>query len=112
MRVIAPAVVLTALAAAAGCGSRRAEPAAATTAVTFHHDVEPILHANCARCHRPGEAAPFSLLTYTDAAGRADEIAQQTQARHMPPWLPEPGEFAFHGDRRLRAEQIATLQRW
>ena len=112
MRVIAPAVVLTALAAAAGCGGRRAEPAAATTAVTFHHDVEPILHANCARCHRPGEAAPFSLLTYTDAAGRADEIAQQTQARHMPPWLPEPGEFAFHGDRRLRAEQIATLQRW
>ena len=98
------------LAAGAGCGGGRAEPA--PTTVTFHRDVEPILHANCARCHRPGEAAPFSLLTYADASGRADEIAQQTQARHMPPWLPEPGEFAFHGDRRLRADQIATLQRW
>src|SRR6187401_1876667 len=109
MRVFVGVALAAAMAAAAGCGGSRAAPAPAT--VTFHRDVEPILHANCARCHRPGEAAPFSLLTYADAFSRADEIAQQTQARHMPPWLPEPGEFAFQGDRRLRAEQIAILQR-
>ncbi|HEX5217248.1 MAG TPA: tetratricopeptide repeat protein [Vicinamibacterales bacterium] len=114
MRVFTPFVAATAaaLVAAAGCSGGPSEPAATPATVTFYRDVQPILYANCARCHRPGEAAPFSLLTYADAAGRADEIVEQTQARHMPPWLPEPGEFAFHGDRRLRAEQIATLQRW
>jgi hypothetical protein len=39
--------------------------------VTFNKDVAPILFTNCVSCHRPGEAAPFSLLTYEDAKRRA-----------------------------------------
>jgi peroxiredoxin len=43
-------------------------------AITFTKHVAPILWRNCARCHRPGAVAPFSLLTYQDAAKRADFI--------------------------------------
>ena len=35
--------------------------------VTFHKHVEPILQKNCQGCHRPGQIAPMSLLTYSNA---------------------------------------------
>src|SRR5215467_33628 len=35
--------------------------------LTFNKDVLPILQKNCQTCHRPGQVAPFSLLTYKDA---------------------------------------------
>ena len=53
---------------------------------TFNHDIAPILYKNCSNCHRPGEVAPFALLTYEDAAKRAKQIAAITQTRVMPPW--------------------------
>ncbi len=80
--------------------------------VTFSKDVAPILFRSCAGCHRPGEVAPFSLLTYADAAKRAALIARVTANRYMPPWLPEPGYGHFQGERRLTDEQITTLQQW
>jgi hypothetical protein len=81
--------------------------------VTFSKDVAPILFAHCANCHRPGEVAPFSLLTYKDAAKRAKQIAETTGDRFMPPWKAEPLEHAkFLGERRLTDEQIATLKAW
>jgi Flp pilus assembly protein TadD len=83
-----------------------------STPVTFNKDVAPIVYANCVTCHRPGGDGPFSLLTYADAAGRAEDIAEQTLARHMPPWLPEPGEVPIVGVRRLSQVQIDTIQRW
>src|SRR5689334_12258256 len=80
--------------------------------VTFNGDVAPILFQNCATCHRPGEAAPFSLLSYADAVKRAKRIAEVTRERHMPPWLPERGEFAIVGERRLTDPQIDLIARW
>jgi Flp pilus assembly protein TadD/mono/diheme cytochrome c family protein len=80
--------------------------------VTYVNDVAPILEANCVSCHRPGQGAPFHLLTYEDARSRADEIVDATADRHMPPWLPEPGSPPFVGERRLTSEQIATIARW
>jgi hypothetical protein len=59
--------------------------------VTFSRDVAPIVFANCSSCHHPGEAAPFSLLSYDDVRRRATQIADVTQRRFMPPWLPELG---------------------
>ena len=35
-----------------------------TSAPTFYKDVLPVLQTNCQECHRPGEAAPMSFLTY------------------------------------------------
>lgn len=79
---------------------------------TFNRDVAPILYKNCANCHRDGEVAPFSLLTYQDAARRAPLIAAVTAKRFMPPWKPEPGHGDFQDSRRLRDADIDTIARW
>ena len=61
------------------------------TRVTFTGDIAPIIFRSCTPCHRPGEAAPFSLLSYTDAKIHAHQIATVTERHIMPPWLPAPG---------------------
>jgi hypothetical protein len=86
--------------------------ATASAAPTFNKDIAPILYENCATCHRPGEVAPFSLLTYQDASKRASLIATVTQKRFMPPWKPEPGYGNFDHVRRLTDQQIAQIQEW
>jgi hypothetical protein len=80
--------------------------------VTYTRDVAPILFANCAPCHRPGQVAPFPLLSYDNARKKATEIAEVTASRQMPPWMPEPGAHALQGDRRLRDRDIQILQTW
>jgi hypothetical protein len=88
-----------------------ASPAAAQ-GVTYTREVAPILLKRCASCHRPGEIGPFPLLTYKDAAKRARHIKEITASRKMPPWMPEPGELRFLGERRLTDTEIETLARW
>ena len=79
---------------------------------TYNKDIAPILNANCVSCHRPGHAAPFSLLTYDDVRARATRIATAVDTRLMPPWLPDHGEPAFMGERRLTDTQIAVIKSW
>lgn len=79
---------------------------------TFNRDIAPILYQNCSNCHRPGEVAPFALLTYQDAAKRAGQIADITQARVMPPWKATPGFGDFLDVRRLTGQQLATIRDW
>ena len=95
-----------------GLGKARAQAPGKTHALTFNRDVAPIIFNNCTICHHPGGSAPFSLLTYTDAKKRAQQIATVTRSRYMPPWLPEPGYGEFVGDRRLPDEQISLMARW
>jgi len=80
--------------------------------VTFTRDIAPIVFAHCASCHRPGEAAPFSLLTYDEVRRRAQLIAVMTRRRSMPPWKPEPGYGEFAGERRLSDRQVDLIQQW
>ena len=101
----------------AGSDSQKSESApidnaGAAQPVTFTRDIAPILFHSCVPCHHPGEAAPFSLLTFSDAKTHPGQIAAVTRMRIMPPWLAEPGDFAFADDLRLSAEQIARLQTW
>jgi hypothetical protein len=86
--------------------------ASAIAAPTFNADIAPILYQNCSTCHRPGEVAPFALLSYQDAAKRAGLIATVTKSRYMPPWKPEPGFGKFDHERRLTNAQIALIQEW
>jgi tetratricopeptide (TPR) repeat protein/mono/diheme cytochrome c family protein len=103
------AVAALVLAAAAGAAS----PAAAQPRVTFAKDVAPIFFEHCSSCHRPGEIAPFSVLTYRDVRPRAGAIARAVRTRGMPPWKPEPDDDAeFIGARRLTEAQIRTIERW
>ncbi len=86
--------------------------AAAQTKVTYTEHIAGILDANCVSCHRPGQSAPFSLLTYEDARKRADQIAAVTRRRYMPPWLPQHGYGDFAGERRLTDVQLELIERW
>lgn len=81
-------------------------------APTFNKDVAPIVFGQCATCHRPGEAAPFPLLSYQDAKKRGKLIAQVTQSKQMPPWKADKGDVAFRNERRLTDAQIAVVQQW
>ena len=89
-------------------------PAAAQQqpAVTFNAHIAPILFEHCAECHRPNQAAPFSLLTYEDARAHATQIVDATARRYMPPWKPEAGHGDFEGARRLSDDEIAQIRRW
>src|SRR4051812_24041154 len=89
-----------------------AAAAAEAGPVTFNKDVAPILWNNCAGCHRPGEVGPFPLLTYKDAAKRADFLKEVTASRRMPPWKAEPDFGEFHDVRRLSDAQLQTLAAW
>ena len=99
------------LAAATVLGPAGTTPRA-QTAVTFSEHVAPIVFANCAGCHRSGEAAPFPLLSYRDARPLAKAMAAAAASRAMPPWKPGATDYAFHDARGLTGAQIEILQRW
>jgi hypothetical protein len=80
--------------------------------VTFNRQIAPIIYNNCSSCHRPGEAAPFSLLSYKDVAPKARIIAAATSSRLMPPWKAEPASYPYRDERRLTDSQIALIQEW
>ena len=80
--------------------------------VTFNRDIAPMVYHYCSPCHRPGEAAPFPLLSYQDTAKFAGQIAYITEKRIMPPWLPAPGELKLAGELRLTDEQISLFREW
>jgi hypothetical protein len=84
----------------------------AAAAPTFDKDVMPILQANCQQCHRPGEIAPMSLLTYTEARPWAKAIKAAVVSQKMPPWFADPKIGHFANDRRLSEAQIQTLVAW
>ena len=87
-------------------------PVAPAAAVTFNHDIAPLLFKNCSSCHRPGEVAPFALLNYEDARKRAKLLAKVVGDRFMPPWKADPAVGKFHDVRRLSDAQIALVQNW
>jgi hypothetical protein len=80
--------------------------------VTFSRHVAPILYANCVYCHRPGEVAPMSLLTYQNARPWARAIKRMVAERRMPPWLADPHYSSFSNDRRLSDTDIQTIVAW
>jgi tetratricopeptide (TPR) repeat protein len=93
-------------------GALAASNSAEDHGVTFNKDLAPIVFRTCAPCHHPGEAGPFTLLTYGDVKSHARQIADVTQKRIMPPWLPEPGEWKFNDDLHLTPEEIALFKKW
>jgi hypothetical protein len=80
--------------------------------LTFNKDVAPIVFQHCSACHRPGEVAPFSLLTHQDVKKRASLIADVTTSHFMPPWKAVEGHGEFLGTRGLTAEQIGIFKQW
>lgn len=121
MRV--PALLFTALLLSAVVAGQSAPPPAAAAPaglapgaveapVTFNQDIAPIFFEHCTRCHRPGQGAPMSLLTYDSARPWARSIKQQITQRKMPPWFADPTIGHFANDPRLDAKAIDLIARW
>ena len=83
-----------------------------SSAVTFSKDVLPILQKNCQSCHRPGQVAPMSLVTYQEARPWAKAMKAAVAMRKMPPWFADPQYGHFNNDRSLKQSDIDTLARW
>ena len=103
MGVVVPALLLALPLAAQG---------ALENPITFNRNIAPIIFQNCSTCHRPGEAAPFSLLSYQDVAKKGKTIGKVTTSHLMPPWKPEPASYPYRDERRLTEDQIALIQEW
>jgi hypothetical protein len=106
------AVVLVSIALRAD--QRGSSTAGVPASPTFAANVAAIVYRNCAVCHRPGQSAPFSLLSYDDVKKHGDEIAEVVGTRYMPPWhaVKAEGFAEFADERRLSDAEIATLTKW
>ncbi|MEM6704750.1 MAG: hypothetical protein AAF690_18665, partial [Acidobacteriota bacterium] len=74
--------------------------------------IAPLVHQKCVTCHRPGQTAPMSLLTYKEARPWAKSIRKVTSDRTMPPWFANPEHGDFVEDPTLTEEEIALLSKW
>jgi hypothetical protein len=84
----------------------------AESAPTFSRDVAPIIFKNCASCHRPGDIAPMSLLTYDQVRPWAKSIREKVALGQMPPWHSTAPRGTFLNDRRLTDQEKDTITRW
>jgi hypothetical protein len=85
---------------------------AASDSPTFYKDVLPVLQANCQSCHRPGEVAPMSLLTYESTRPWAKAIKTAIVKKQMPPWFADSNYGHFANERRLSERDIQTVTSW
>src|SRR5947209_2329338 len=108
LREFAASLLMLSLAGALALRSPQPAPASPT----FYRDVLPILQQHCQVCHRRGEIAPFSLVTYQQTRVWARAMQAAVENRKMPPWFADPCCGHFSNDPSLAAEQIATIASW
>ena len=90
-----------------------AQSPALHAAPTFAKDVAPIMFNKCANCHRPGEVAPMSLLSYEDARPWAKAIKAKVVAREMPPWGADMAQtLPMRNDVSLSQKEVDTIAAW
>ena len=84
----------------------------AAAAPTFTKDVLPIFQQNCQSCHRPGQTAPMSLLTYESTRPWAKAIKNAVTSKKMPPWFASPEFGHFTNDKSLKQADVDTIVKW
>jgi hypothetical protein len=89
-----------------------AQSLAPAPSVTFNKDVLPVLQKNCQSCHRPGQIAPMSLLSYKDARPWAKAMKNAVVTGTMPPWFADSNYGHFLNERRLTHSEIDTIAKW
>lgn len=80
--------------------------------VTYYKDALPILQERCQGCHRPGEIAPMSFMSYKETRPWAKAIKSAVSTRKMPPWSADPHVGKFSNDWSLNDRQIETITAW
>lgn len=81
-------------------------------AVSFAKDVSRIFQDNCQSCHRPGDIAPFSLMSFEDARPWAKSIKEAVANRKMPPWGADAAVGHWANDVSLTQQEIDTIVAW
>ncbi len=109
MAVIVAAACSVALSAESSPAKTKA---AGVPSVTYTKDVAPILNKNCVGCHRPGDVAPMSLMSYEQVRPWAKSIREKVSEGTMPPWHADPKIGKFANERRLAPKEVATLLAW
>jgi hypothetical protein len=94
------------------CAAAVSLAASAPSQITFTKDVLPIMQKRCQNCHRPGEVAPMSFLTYNEVRPWAKAIREAVLTKKMPPWFADPHYGKFSNDRSLAKDEIDTLVSW
>jgi hypothetical protein len=93
-------------------GAPQQAASAPAAAPTFSADVAPIMYAKCVACHRPGEVAPMSLITFKDVRPWASSIRDKVSSRVMPPWHADRQYGAFRNEQSLTQAEIETIVKW
>jgi hypothetical protein len=113
MAVVCLVVGLAWLGAASTVTMRAApQTSPATGSPTFTADVAPIMYAKCVSCHRPGEVAPMSLITFKDVRPWAGSIREKVASRVMPPWHADRQYGTFRNEQSLSPAEIDTIVKW
>jgi len=87
-------------------------PATIQPSVTYYRDVLPILQSHCQSCHRPGQVAPMSFLSYKETRPWAEAMKYVVLAKTMPPWFSESPFIPTSDHFRLSLREIDTIVRW
>ena len=93
------------------CSDSRPPPVIPSQAVTWHHDIRPIVSAKCGGCHVEGGSGPFPLQQYGDFTVRSSAIGTAVFQRHMPPWLAERCCAEYRNDLSLTNEELGAFER-
>jgi len=83
-----------------------------TPTVTYYRDVLPILQNHCQSCHRPGQIAPISFLTYRETRPWAEQIKYVVLGKRMPPWFAEGQVTPAASHPALKLREIETIVKW
>lgn len=80
--------------------------------VTYNRDVLPIFEKNCVGCHRPGQIAPMSFLTYETTRPWAPQIKAVVLAKKMPPAVTNPHYIMLTKEDGLTQAEVDTIVKW
>ena len=87
------------------------------TSPTWYQDIQPLVAANCRKCHFSGGPANSTFESYETTRGLASLMATYAEIRTMPPWPADDTDectppHAFKDDMRLTIGEVALLRAW
>jgi hypothetical protein len=95
-----------------GCLITRPVSARPSGRITYTDDIGPLIEQHCQGCHRPGTAAPFSLLNFDDVTAHAEMIAEVVAQQRMPPWYASSDYGQFTNARTIPAAERRLFVDW
>jgi mono/diheme cytochrome c family protein len=80
--------------------------------VTYTEHIATLIKQHCQSCHRPGTAAPFTLLQFDDVVAHAEMIAEVVSQQRMPPWYASADYGHFTNARTMPVSARQLVVDW